>query len=110
MINDTFTRIKGQLNKADELSPSHREELEDLVRSLEEEITELAKNHPRDSQTISAFAHLSTHEATRREKRPELLKHSLDGLNASVAGLEAEHPQVTALVSRFCSLLSNMGI
>lgn len=110
MINDTFARIKGQLNQADELSPTHREELQGLVQSLEEEITKLAEKHPHDSQTISSFADLSSHEATRTEKRPELLRHTLDGLRASVAELEADHPQVTGLVNRFCNLLSNMGI
>ncbi len=110
MIKDTFSKIRTQLDQSPELSPEHREELTLLVDSLAIEIQSLSKTHPDDSNSISGFAHLSTQEAIRPTKRPDLLKHSLDGLSASVVGLETEHPKITAAVNRLCSLLSNMGI
>ena len=110
MIQNTFEQIKAKLDQAPELSAEHRSELQQLIDSLSNEISQLSKTQPEDSNSISEFAHLSTQEAIRDSKRPDLLKHSLDGLNASVAGMEAEHPKITALVNRLCNLLSNMGI
>lgn len=110
MAKDTFRKIKSRLDQSTELSDEHRKELETLIHSLADEIEALSRTRPEDSNSISEFANLSTQEAVRGSKRPDLLKHSLDGLSASVLGLEAEHPQVTGLVNRLCSLLSNMGI
>ncbi|MCS1411211.1 MAG: hypothetical protein M2R45_04408 [Verrucomicrobia subdivision 3 bacterium] len=110
MIQDTFRKIEEQLNQSSELSLEHRAELRELMENLADEISKLSETHPDDSKSISGFAQLSTQEAVRDKKRPDLLKHSLDGLSASVVGLETEHPKITALVNRACTLLSNMGI
>ena len=110
MIEETFRKIKFRLEQSPELSEEHRQELDELIQSLADETAELSKTRPEDSKSISEFANLSTQEAVRDSKRPDLLKHSLDGLSASVVGLETEHPQITGLVNRLCSLLSNMGI
>ena len=110
MIDSSFKRIHEQINQATELSSEHRTELEQLIGNLEKEVTVLSKTRPDDSNSISGFAHLSAQEAVRDTKRPDLLKHSIEGLSASVVGLETEHPQVTALVNRLCVLLHNMGI
>jgi len=110
MIEGSFQKLKAQLSESTELSSEHRTELSKLVENLEQEMKELSQTRPDDSSSISGYAQLSTLEAMRGSKRPELLKHSLDGLSASVAGLESEHPKITALVERMCSLLSNMGI
>ncbi len=110
MIESSFQKLKSQLGESTELSSEHRNELSKIVETLEQEIQDLSQTRPDDSSSISGFAQLSTQEAMRESKRPDLLKHSLDGLSASVVGLEAEHPKITALVDRMCSLLSNMGI
>lgn len=110
MIEDTFRKIQSQLDQSAELSSEHRSELNELIASLSQEVQTLSKSRPEDSNSISGYAQLSAQEATRDAKRPELLEHSLNGMKASIAGLEAEHPRITALVNRFTSLLSNMGI
>ena len=110
MIEDTFRKIKSRLEQSPELSEKHRQELDELIQSLAEQTAELSKTRPEDSKSISEFANLSTQEAVRNSKRPDLLRHSLDGLSASVIGMEAEHPQIAGLVNRLCSHLSNMGI
>ena len=110
MIESSFQKLKNQLGESTELSDEHRGELTKLVNTLEHEIQDLARTRPDDSSSISGFAQLSTREAIRESKRPDLLKHSLDGLSASVVGLESDHPKITAVVDRMCTLLSNMGI
>ncbi len=110
MIESSFKKIHQQIDQATELSSEHRGELEELIKNLEQEVTILSKTRPEESQSISGFAQVSAHEAVRDTKRPDLLNHSIEGLSASVIGLETEHPQVTALVNRLCVLLHNMGI
>jgi hypothetical protein len=71
---------------------------------------ELSKTEAEHAESIARFAALSAHEATRREKRPDLQQISIDGLTTSVEGFEATHPRLVEIVNSFCVLLSNLGI
>jgi hypothetical protein len=52
----------------------------------------------------------STHEATRQNKRPELLKTLLHALKQSVEHFEASHPEFVAFVTEYSALLTEMGL
>jgi hypothetical protein len=49
-------------------------------------------------------------EAVRIPRRPEVLGETLQGLVASVEGLENTHPRLVAAVNRIALTLSGMGI
>jgi len=110
MIQDTITKIEARLQGAENLSAEKREELAALLAQLKAEVGELAKTHREDAQSIAGFAQVSTHEATRAEKNPASLEHSLAGLSASVAGFEQSHPRLVQVVNSICTTLSNLGI
>ena len=110
MIDETFKKIERRVTDADGLDTDKKAELKGLIETLRTEVTELAKIDPEQSRSIAGFAEVSTHEATREEKQPRLLQHSVGGLGASVIGFEKDHPQLTEIVNRVCMFLSNMGI
>ena len=96
MIRDTLAKIEVRLQQPSSLKPEARAELIALVATLKAE--------------IAGFTQVSTHEATREHRDPALLKHSLDGLSASVTRLEESHPRLVAVVNSVCRTLANLGI
>ncbi len=110
MIPETISKIEARLQNAGSLPEEQRRELLSLLATLKTEVTELSKTHVEQAQSIAGFAQASADEATRAEKRPELLRHSLDGLSASVEGFEETHPNLVQIVDRICMTLSNIGI
>ena len=74
------------------------------------QIGALSKTNQEQAQSIAGFAQVSAHEATREEKNPKSLKHSILGLESSVHDLEQSHPQLVGVVNRIATMLSNMGI
>jgi len=110
MIRDTIAKIETRLQNAGSLNEASRRELLDLLNTLRTEVKELSKTDADQAQSIEAFAISSTHEATRTNRQPELLQHSLEGLSASVEGFEKTHPTLVQIVNRICTTLSNIGI
>lgn len=110
MIDETIDKIEARLKRLDATRPENKEELFQLLSTLKSEVGQLAQTHADDAESIAGFADLSTHEAVREEKNPELLKHSLAGFKASVARFEQSHPRLAQIVNSFCTTLSNLGI
>ena len=110
MIRETISEIESRLQSAGSLNEQTKRELSDLLSKLKSEVTELARTDADQARSIAGFAESSAHEATRSEKKPELLQLSLDGLSASVEGFEESHPQLVQVVNRICTTLSNLGI
>ena len=110
MINDTLAKIEGRLRAAETVPDERRQELLDLMGTLRAEIHELSKTDHEKAQSIAGFTDVSTHEATRNEPNPDLIKLSLEGLSSSVAGFEKSHPRLVQLVNSFSTTLSNLGI
>jgi hypothetical protein len=110
MIRETIDKLEAEITASEPIEVDRRRELLELLSSLREEINNLADADDEQARSIAAFAGASTHEATRKVKNPELLDLSLKGLSGSVDALETSHPKLTQLVSRICSLLSNLGI
>ncbi|OPY06704.1 MAG: hypothetical protein A4E66_02143 [Syntrophus sp. PtaB.Bin001] len=110
MIQNTIEKIEERLKKAESLTEENKAELINLLSTLKAEIIELSNTHSEHAESITGFTELSAREATRKEKNPELMKLSLEGLAASVEGFETSHPTLVGVVNRICTALSNLGI
>jgi len=103
-------RIEAKLQGEAHLDDASRRELLALLDSLKSEMRQLAAAHGDHAESIAGFAGAATHEATRLERNPDLVKLALEGLSASVKDMEAEYPRLVSIVNGICSMLSNMGI
>ena len=110
MNTSTMTKIKAKIENESSITKERKTELLGLLSTLESEIANLSKTHSEHAESIAGFIERSTHEATRREKKPELLKISLAGLTESVTGFESSHPTLVADINSICTVLANMGI
>ncbi len=110
MIQTTIKNIETKIKESESVSDESRTELLRLLATLKAEIEELSKTHPEQAESITSFAQASAHEATRKEKNPDLLKLSLDGLSTSVKELETSHPDLLQVVNKVSLILANMGI
>ena len=110
MIQKTIENIEGKIRESSSVNDESKAELLRLLAMLKAEIGELSKTHPEQAESITSFAQASAHEATRKEKNPDLIKLSLDGLSASVKGIEASHPDLLQVVNAVSQALANMGI
>ena len=109
MIHDTLSKIESRIGQSG-VKDDAKAELLTLLGTLKSEVAELSKTHGEEAQSIAGFTQVSAHEATRGEPNPALVKHSLDGLSASVEGFEKSHPRLVEIVNRICTTLSNLGI
>ncbi len=110
MIEDTITQIEERIEKTKSLNDEKKRELLNLLSILKTEVSELSRTHTEHTQSITGFAGVSIHEAIRKEKNPQLLELSLQGLSTSVEGFESSHPQLVGIVNSICNVLSNIGI
>ncbi len=110
MIEDTIGKIEANIRNADAINSDRRQELLQLLGTLKSEVANLSETHQEQAQSIAGFAQVSTHEATRSEQNPDLLKLSLEGLKSSVQELEQTHPRLVQIVNSISNTLSNLGI
>lgn len=110
MIEETLAKIEARLRKGGMLAEEQRTELLGLLSTLKTEVGEFSKTHSEQAQSITAFTEVSTHEATRQERDPQLLRLSLEGLSASVQGFETSHPKLVEIVNSISLMLSNSGV
>lgn len=110
MIEDRIKAIELKVETAPNISNEEKSELLELLSGLKSEVTALSETHHEDARSIARFADASAHEATRTQRKPELVNAALGGLTASVEGLEASHPRIVQIVNRLAAILSNMGI
>ena len=110
MIQNTIEKIENRVKKIDSLKDESKTQLLNLLSTLKSEIAELSKSKGEQAESIIGFAEISTHEATRQDKNPQLLELSIDGLSTSVKGFEVSHPSLVGTVNSICVMLSNLGI
>lgn|ERR1022692_2814158 len=110
MIEDTISKIEARLRDSGSVSDEKKRELQELLATLKSEVAKLSKTHGEQAESIAGFTEMSTHEATRAEQNPELLKLSLKGLASSVEGFEKSHPKLVQIVNGISHTLSNLGI
>jgi hypothetical protein len=110
MIEKTIGEIETKIRGADRISDARKHELLQLLATLKSEIGAIEKTHGEQAESITEFAKISTHEATRGDQSPQLRELSLRGLQSSVEGFEKSHPQLVEIVHRISNTLSNFGI
>ena len=110
MIQDTITKIEDKLRKAESIKDENRAQLLKLISTLKSEIAQLSKTNEEHAESITGFAGIATHEATRQERDLQLLKLSLDGLSSSAKGFETSHPRLVEAINSICLMLVNSGL
>lgn len=109
-MQDTISKIEERIRGAGALQEKNRAELLDLLGQLKSQIQTLSQTNQEQAQSIAGYTEISAHEATREEKNPRLLQHSIGGLKKSVEELEGSHPQLSGVVNRLAAILADMGI
>jgi Domain of unknown function (DUF4404) len=110
MIENTIAELEAKIQRAEAVKPGNKEELLQLLSTLRSEIEAFSKTHGEDAERIAGFATVSTNEAIRTRKNPELVNLSLQGLSSSVSEFEESHPDLVRIVNRICETLANLGI
>ena len=110
MIQDRLNKIEERLKKSQTVKEGDKAELLTILNDVRTEIANLSKTHQEQADSITRFAELSTHEATRNEKSSTLFDLSVKGLTSSVQGFEISHPRLVSVINAFCNYLTNMGI
>jgi hypothetical protein len=110
MIQETLLQIKKRIESSETVKDENRKELLNLLSRLENEIDQLSTTDREHAESILGFTQTSTHEAIRKDRKPNLQKMSLEGLQASVHGFEGSHPKLVEIVNSISTALSNLGI
>jgi hypothetical protein len=110
MLQDTISNIEGRIRNSAALGEEQRAELLKLLGQLKTEVTALSKTHLEQAESIASFAEVSAREATRESRNPQVLDHSIGGLQSSVREFETSHAQLSGVVNRIATMLANMGI
>jgi hypothetical protein len=110
MIENTVENIEGRIRRSQSIKEKDKGELLKLLATLKSEVTALSKTHPEEAESITGFAQVSAHEATRKDRNATLLSVSVKGLTSSIEGFETSHPELVRIVNRISIMLSNLGI
>jgi hypothetical protein len=110
MIEDRIEKIQSSIETSGAIPAAAKAELLGLVKGLKNEIQALSETHGEEASSITRFADVSAHEASRTQKNPELVETALQGLRTSIQGFEESHPALVGAVNRFATALSNMGL
>ena len=110
MIDETLAHLEAKIRSATALNAVQQAELLGLLQALHTEIQTLAHTHAEQAESIAGFTRVSTHEAVRQQKNPQLVELALQGLGSSVEAFETSHPQLVRLVNAISMFLANLGI
>ena len=110
MIEERFQKTESAVKGAENISADKKAELLGRISKLKSAVGKVSETHQEDAQSIARFAEASAREATRKKKKPALLKTALHGLKQSVEEFEASHPELVAAVNQFATYLAEIGI
>ncbi|MFA6003681.1 MAG: DUF4404 family protein [Elusimicrobiota bacterium] len=110
MLQDTVKKIEEAIGRINSVQGGQKQELLGLLSVLKSEVGRLAQTHEEHAHSIAGFAELAAREATRRQKSPGLLDHSLKGLALSAAEFEGSHPRLVDTINEICAMLARLGI
>lgn len=110
MINETMKKIETKIKNSIHITDENKNEYLSMLKTLRSEVEDLSQTQKEQAETITGFAGVSAHEATREDINKDLLDISIDGLQTSVQGFEASNPRLVSIVNNVCSFLSNIGI
>ena len=110
MIEERFQKTESAVKDAENIPADKKAELLGQLSKVKSALGKVSQTHQEDAQSIARFAEASAREATRRKKRPALLKTALHGLKQSVEEFEASHPELVAAVNQYATFLAEIGI
>lgn len=110
MPDETLTHLETIIRQSDAIPAEKKAELSHLLTTLQAEIAALEHTHAEHAASVVEFTARSTLEAIRQTSDPQLVASATQGLSASVAELEASHPQLVQIVNAISMLLSSLGI
>jgi hypothetical protein len=110
MVTRTIKDIEAKIKDTGSINFKEKEEILNLLATLESEVTSLAETHPEQAESIAGFTGVSAHEATREQKDQQLVDLSLKGLTSSIEGFENSHENLVKIVNSLAVMLSNIGI
>lgn len=110
MINETMHKIETKIKNSVHITDENKKEYLSMLNTLRDEVEDLSRTQKDQAETITGFAGVSAHEATREDVNQDLLDISIDGLKTSVQGFETSNPKLVSIVNNVCSFLSSLGI
>ncbi len=110
MIQKTIAELETRISQAESVKPESKTELLRLLDNLKTEIAALSQTHSEHARSIADFATVSTHEAIREKRNPQLMELSREGLSSSVSEFQETHPKLVQVVNRICETLASLGI
>ena len=110
MTDEHIEKTKSAIESADNIPADRKAELLDLLSKLKPAISKVSETHHEDAKSIARLVEASAHETIRQEKKPERAHRLLHELKKSVENFEASHPELTASVGKYSTLLSALGI
>ena len=81
MLKKTIDTIEEKIQHVDSMKDDTKTELLNLLSTLKEEIGDSLKPRVKKRKVSPDLRQISTHEAIRQEKNPDLLNLSLKGYN-----------------------------
>jgi hypothetical protein len=110
MTDEHIEKTKSAIESAENIPADRKAELLDLLSKLKPAIAKVSETHQEDAKSIARLVEASAHETISTQKKPEQSNRLLDELKQSVQNFEASHPQLTAFVTQYSTLLSALGI
>jgi len=108
MIDEHIAKIESAIRSGN-IPEEKKAELLGLLPKLKSAIGQVSETHDEHAENIAQLAAASADRAMRPEK-DEPVETDGPGLKESVAGFEASHPQLVAVVNEFATVLSSRGL
>ena len=80
MLKETLEKLEAKIKASPNIPEEKKQEYYALLSELNEQVNSVACTDLQKAESIKEFTKISTHEATRDEVNPNLLRASLDGL------------------------------
>src|SRR5438445_1128762 len=106
MTDEHIEKTKSAIESAENIPADRKAELLDLLSKLKPAIAKVSETHHEDAKSIARLVEASAHETIRAEKKPEHTNRLLHELKQSVENFEGSHPELTAFVGKYSTLLS----
>jgi len=110
MTDEHIEKTKAAIESAENIPADRKTELLDLLSKLKPAIAKISETHHEDAKSIARLVEASAKETIRPEKKPEHTNRLLHELKRSVENFETSHPELTAFVGKYSTVLSALGI
>ena len=110
MSEEQIEKSKSTVEAADHISPAKKAQLLDALSKIKPVIAQASEVQAEHVQNVAKLIEASAQTVAHKERRPEHLKSILQELKQSAQNFEASHPQLTAAIAEYSTVLSALGI